>query len=32
VTIDAPRALRGTTPSFAAIAEELLDDVYGYLL
>jgi RNA polymerase sigma factor (sigma-70 family) len=32
VTIDAPRGLGGTTPSFAAIAEELLDDVYGYLL
>jgi len=32
VTIDAPRGLGETTPSFAAIAEELLDDVYGYLL
>src|SRR5262245_46825880 len=32
VTIDAPRGLGGTTPSFAAVAEELLDDVYGYLL
>jgi RNA polymerase sigma-70 factor (ECF subfamily) len=32
VTIDAPRGLGDTTPSFAAVAEELLDDVYGYLL
>jgi RNA polymerase sigma-70 factor (ECF subfamily) len=32
VTIDAPRPLDGTTPSFAAVAEELLDDVFGYLL
>jgi RNA polymerase sigma factor (sigma-70 family) len=32
VTIDAPRAVGEATPSFAAIAEELLDDVYGYLL
>ena len=32
MTIDAPRGLGETTPSFAAIAEELLDDVYGYLL
>ncbi len=32
VTIDAPRPLDTTTPSFAAVAEELLDDVYGYLL
>jgi RNA polymerase sigma-70 factor (ECF subfamily) len=32
VTIDAPRGLGETTPSFAAVAEELLDDVYGYLL
>jgi len=32
VTIDAPRPLDATTPSFAAVAEELLDDVYGYLL
>ncbi len=32
VTIDAPRRLGETAPSFAAIAEELLDDVYGYLL
>jgi RNA polymerase sigma-70 factor (ECF subfamily) len=32
VTIDAPRSVQTTTPSFAAVAEELLDDVYGYLL
>ena len=32
MTIDAPRGLGETTPSFAAVAEELLDDVYGYLL
>ena len=32
MTIDAPRPLDTTTPSFAAVAEELLDDVYGYLL
>jgi RNA polymerase sigma-70 factor (ECF subfamily) len=32
VTIDAPRPLDATTPSFAAVAEELLDDVFGYLL
>jgi len=32
VTIDAPRGLEEATPSFAAVAEELLDDVYGYLL
>jgi len=32
VTIDVPRALDSTTPSFATLAEELLDDVYGYLL
>jgi RNA polymerase sigma-70 factor (ECF subfamily) len=32
VTIGAPRPHAATTPSFAAIAEELLDDVYGYLL
>jgi len=32
VTIDRPRPLDATTPSFAAVAEELLDDVYGYLL
>ena len=32
VTIDASRPHAATTPSFAAVAEELLDDVYGYLL
>jgi RNA polymerase sigma-70 factor (ECF subfamily) len=32
VTIDATRPHVATTPSFAAVAEELLDDVYGYLL
>jgi RNA polymerase sigma factor (sigma-70 family) len=32
VTLDAPRSAETTAPSFAAVAEELLDDVYGYLL
>ena len=32
MTIEVPRELGGATPSFAAITEELLDDVYGYLL
>jgi RNA polymerase sigma factor (sigma-70 family) len=33
VTIDATRPARAAaTPSFATVAEELLDDVYGYLL
>jgi RNA polymerase sigma factor (sigma-70 family) len=32
VTLDAPRRTSAATPSFAAVAEELLDDVYGYLL
>ena len=32
VTLDTPRPLEATAPSFAAVAEELLDDVYGYLL
>jgi RNA polymerase sigma-70 factor (ECF subfamily) len=32
VTIDSPRPIHATNPSFAAVAEELLDDVYGYLL
>ena len=32
MTIDATRPARTATPSFAAVAEELLDDVYGYLL
>jgi RNA polymerase sigma-70 factor, ECF subfamily len=32
VTIDAPRSAHAAAPSFAAVAEELLDDVYGYHL
>ena len=32
MTIDAPRSLDAAETSFAAVAEELLDDVYGYLL
>jgi RNA polymerase sigma-70 factor (ECF subfamily) len=32
VTLEAPRPVDRATPSFAAVAEELLDDVYGYLL
>ena len=32
MTIDTTRPVRVATPSFAAVAEELLDDVYGYLL
>src|SRR2546427_8503983 len=33
VTLDAPRPARlDTEPSFAAAAEQHLDDVYGYLL
>jgi len=32
VTLDAPRATSATRPTFAAVAEELLDDVFGYLL
>ena len=32
MTIDRPRPLDAVTPSFAAVADELLDDVYGYLL
>jgi RNA polymerase sigma factor (sigma-70 family) len=32
VSIDAPRAAEAAAPSFPAVAEELLDDVYGYLL
>ena len=32
MTLDAPRTGRAAAPSFAAVAEELLDDVYGYLL
>ncbi len=32
VTIDAPRPFDSATQSFGSLAEELLDDVYGYLL
>jgi RNA polymerase sigma factor (sigma-70 family) len=32
VTLEAPRTGHAAAPSFAAVAEELLDDVYGYLL
>lgn len=32
VTLDPPRTARAAKPTFAAVAEELLDDVYGYLL
>ena len=32
MTLDRPRPLDAASPSFAAVAEELLDDVYGYLL
>ena len=32
MTLDVPRSTRATAPTFAAVAEELLDDVYGYLL
>jgi RNA polymerase sigma factor (sigma-70 family) len=32
VTIGAPRSLDAAETSFAALAEELLDDVYGYLV
>ena len=32
VSIEASRPAEATAPSFAAVAEELLDDVYGYLL
>ncbi len=32
LTMEASRPLDSTRPSFAAVAEELLDDVYGYLL
>jgi RNA polymerase sigma-70 factor (ECF subfamily) len=32
VTLDTPRRANTAAPSFAAVAEELLDDVYGYLL
>jgi len=32
VTLDAPRPRESSTPTFAAVAEACLDDVYGYLL
>ena len=32
MTFDTPRPIDAATPSFATVAEELLDDVYGYLL
>jgi RNA polymerase sigma-70 factor (ECF subfamily) len=32
VTLDSPRPVEASAPSFGAVAEELLDDVYGYLL
>jgi RNA polymerase sigma-70 factor (ECF subfamily) len=32
MSLDAPRSARTAAPSFPAVAEELLDDVYGYLL
>ena len=32
VSIDSPRPAGAAAPSFATVAEELLDDVYGYLL
>jgi len=32
VTLDARRPAEAASPSFPAVAEELLDDVYGYLL
>ena len=32
VTLEAPRSADTTAPTFAVVAEELLDDVYGYLL
>jgi RNA polymerase sigma factor (sigma-70 family) len=32
VSIDAPRPSGAAAPSFPTVAEELLDDVYGYLL
>lgn len=32
VTLDAPVPTDAAKPTFAAVAEELLDDVYGYLL
>ena len=32
MTLDAPRPVDNAAPSFAVVTEELLDDVYGYLL
>jgi len=32
VTLEAHRSVTTASPSFAVVAEELLDDVYGYLL
>ena len=32
MTFDTPRRTETAAPTFAAVAEELLDDVYGYLL
>ena len=32
MTFDTPRRVDASAPSFASVAEELLDDVYGYLL
>ena len=32
MTLDIPRSVDTAAPSFAVVAEELLDDVYGYLL
>ncbi len=32
MTFDTPRRIDASPPTFAAVAEELLDDVYGYLL
>jgi RNA polymerase sigma factor (sigma-70 family) len=32
VSLEAPRSAHASAPSFPAVAEELLDDVYGYLL
>ena len=32
VTLEAPRRTDLAPPSFATVAEDLLDDVYGYLL
>jgi RNA polymerase sigma factor (sigma-70 family) len=32
VTLDTPRSMETAAPTFASVAEELLDDVYGYLL